>query len=57
MAQYCYSVEWQRAAILLHIATIVIVLIAYGLFGKGSYDAYLAFVEQLSPNNMLQPTQ
>jgi len=57
LTQYCYSVKWQRPAIWLHIATILIVLIAYGLFGKGSYDAYLAFVEQLSPNNMLQPTQ
>lgn len=49
VTQYCYSKKWEKTAILFHIVTIIVVLVAYALFCFGSYDAYSAFVEHLTP--------
>ncbi len=55
--QYCYSGSFQRAAIVFHTLTVLIVLCSFVLFGFGVFESYQAFVEHLSPNNTLQPTQ
>lgn len=49
LTQYCYSEEYLKTGAWFHGGTIVIVLGSYFLFGFGAYDAYLAFVEHLTP--------
>lgn len=48
-SQYCYSEPFPRAAIVFHTITVVLVLLSYGLFGFGSYEAYSAFAKHLTP--------
>ena len=50
VTQYSYMNAWNRAGIGFHIASVILVLVSFILFGLGSYKAYIAFVEHLSPN-------
>jgi len=47
-SQYCYaytgSIWYQRAAIALHIGTVILVASSYGLFFAGAYHAYCGFI-------------
>lgn len=50
LTQYSYHSAWKKTGIAFHIASVLFVLVAFVLFGVGSYEAYVAFVKHLSPN-------
>ncbi len=54
--QYCYHESFQRAAIVFHTLTVIIVLGSFILFGFGVVDSYQAFVEHLNPHNIPKAT-
>ena len=56
--QYYYHIEGpERAAIYWRRLTILVVLLAFILFGFGACESYQAFVEHLTHDYVSQPTQ
>ena len=56
LTQYFYNEGFQRTGIGFHIFSILIVLLAFALFGFGACESYQAFVEHLTSNHVPQPT-
>jgi hypothetical protein len=50
VTQYSYAANWQRNAVVFHVATVAIVFISFILFGFGAFEAYTSFAEHLVPN-------
>ena len=48
--QYCYGEKFQRAAIVFHTLTVILVLGSYVCFGIGAYEAYESFFIHFDPN-------
>ncbi len=45
--QYCYAEGWKKWGVAFHIVTVLLVLLAFGLFGYGANEAYLGFFDHL----------
>jgi hypothetical protein len=45
--QYCYAEGWKKWGIAFHVITVLLVLLAFGLFGYGAHEAYLGFFDHL----------
>jgi hypothetical protein len=46
--QYCYAEGWKKRGIVFHIVTVLLVLLAFSLFGYGTHEAYLGFFDHLN---------
>jgi len=47
--QYSYFENWRKPGIIFHTISVLLILGSFALFGLGTYDAYVAFVEHLKP--------
>lgn len=50
ISQYCLSLEKYKLGDFFNLITVLVVIAAYVLFGFGTYESYLTFIEHL-PNN------
>jgi hypothetical protein len=49
LTQLSYGHKWTKTAVTFHVASVLAAILAYVLFGRGAYEAYIAFSGHLKP--------